>query len=314
MPMVSVVMPVRNGERFLRQAMASVRDQTVTDWELIVVDDGSTDATPEILRAAAAGDSRVGVHRREGGGVGPALRMGCSLASAPLIARMDADDVCRPQRLERQLELLALHPRVAVVGAGVEYVDHLARPVKVAVPPVDDAGIRQRLEVETVFFHPTVVFRREAYEAVGGYRDVAVPAEDLDLWLRLAERHELANVPEPLLEYRLHADQQLVAGVGGAARAVLAVRASAASRRRGEEDPLDTVTTIDDRLVLRLGISAEELQREEVDTLLYVARKLDQAGAHATAAELRQRASRLSSGPAGGLRGVLRGIRRRADR
>lgn len=317
MPAVSVVLPVRDGERYIAQAIASVQGQTFPDWELVVVDDGSTDATPEVLRAAAEADGRVRVHRQERTGLGPALRLGCSVAAAALIARMDADDICRPERLERQLDLLARRPTVALVGAGVLYVDPLARPVKPAIPPADDDAIKQRLEVETVFFHPTVVFRRTAYEAVGGYRDVAVPAEDLDLWLRLAEHYELANVPEPLLDYRLHAGQQLVVGASRTARAVLAVRASAAARRRGQDDPLTGLDRLDDGALARLGVSARDLRREECAALLYAARKLEQAGDARTAADLRRHADRLCPDPTPRavrrLRAVVRRVRRSTD-
>lgn len=297
MPLVSVVLPVRDGESFLEEALESVREQTFSDWELVVIDDGSTDGTPGLLRSWAQRDARIRIHRQEGRGIGAALRLGCSLSSAPLIARMDADDVCRPERLQRQVELLERRPEVSLVGTGVRYVDSRGRPIKVALPPADDAGIRQRLEVETVFFHPTVVVRRAAYEAVSGYREVAVPAEDLDLWLRLAEQHRMANIPEPLLDYRLHAGQQLVAGVARSARAVLAVRASAAYRRRGDDDPLDDMTTVDEDAMSRLGISPRQQAREEVTALVYAARKLDQAGDHETAEELRARALRMVADP-----------------
>src|SRR5262245_62588772 len=106
-------MPVRNGERFLSEALESTLEQTLSELELIVVDDGSTDGTPEILERAAAGDTRIRVHRQQPGGLTVAINAGCSLAQAPLIARMDSDDVMLPERLERQADYLARHDRVA---------------------------------------------------------------------------------------------------------------------------------------------------------------------------------------------------------
>ena len=122
---VSVVMPVRDGERFLVEAVESVLEQTERDLELIVVDDGSTDSTPRLL--AGVSDPRLRVLTQEPRGLAPALNVGCSEASAPVIARMDADDVALPDRLERQLAFLDAEPEVALLGGGIVLVDEQGR-------------------------------------------------------------------------------------------------------------------------------------------------------------------------------------------
>ena len=122
-PRVSVVMPVRDGERFLREALGSILAQTLEDVELVVVDDGSSDSTPAILEESAGRDGRVRVHRQEPGGLTAALNAGCALAQAALIARMDGDDVMLRDRLERQAAFLDDHPEVALLGGGIVLID-----------------------------------------------------------------------------------------------------------------------------------------------------------------------------------------------
>ena len=117
-PPISVVMPVNNGQAFLDEAVGSIRAQTFQDFELIIVDDGSRDATPEILRSHAVADRRIRIVTQPQTGVVAALNNGIAASAGPYLARMDADDVAKPDRLARQLEILARHPNVAAVGSG----------------------------------------------------------------------------------------------------------------------------------------------------------------------------------------------------
>jgi glycosyltransferase involved in cell wall biosynthesis len=199
-PRVSVVLPVRDGARFLRPALYSVLAQTLDDFELLVVDDGSTDETPEIL--AAVGDERLRVLRQEPAGLVAALRRGLAEARAPYLARMDADDVSLPRRLERQLAALA--DGVGLVGCGVERIDEAGRVLGSHVLPPDDAALRRRLLLRNPFAHGSVVVRREALERAGGYRADYGANEDYDLWRRIARDWKLAAVPEILYRYREH--------------------------------------------------------------------------------------------------------------
>jgi len=136
--------------------------------------------------------------------------------------------------------------------------------------------------------------RRDAYEAVGGYRSIAVPCEDLDLWLRLAERYQLANLTEPLLRYRLHPRQVSSRDAEATAAAVLAVRAAARWRAAGRPDPLDGRDRLDEALLTRLGVSAADVARERAAVLSYAAVKMGQAGCADAAADHWRRALRVA--------------------
>jgi glycosyltransferase involved in cell wall biosynthesis len=199
---VSVVLPVRDGERFVREAVESVLAQTYADLELIVVDDGSADATPEILRGFR--DDRLRVLRQEPAGLVAALRRGVAEARAPLVARMDADDVSEPTRLERQVELLERRPRVGMVAAWTAVIDEEGRELRREVLPPAHEDLARRLLLRNPFQHGSVVVRRDALEAAGGYRDDYGANEDYDLWRRLARSWELACVPGVLYRYRVH--------------------------------------------------------------------------------------------------------------
>lgn len=235
-PLVSVVMPARDAERFLPEALASVRDQTLGDFELIAVDDGSRDCTREILERAAREDPRVRVVDGGGGPVA-ALNAGCWLARGHYLARMDADDVCHPQRLARQVRFLEAHPEVVAAGGAIELVDSAGRPLQVFALPARDAAIRRRLLSRNALAHPAVTMRTAAWRRTGGYRERFYPADDYDLWLRMAELGALANLRAVVLRYRLHPGQTSLALLEQQALGALAARLSAAHRRDGRAEP-----------------------------------------------------------------------------
>ncbi|HEY7746404.1 MAG TPA: glycosyltransferase [Desulfuromonadales bacterium] len=207
-PAVSILMPVRNEERCLPVALDSLFRQTYIDWELVAVDDGSTDATPALLAEAARRDPRVRNIPRPAEGLVPALNAGLAACRAPLVARMDGDDVSHPRRLERQVAHLAAHPGIGLVATAVR---HFPRPQlqggMLAYEAwqnglVDHAAILCNLFVESPFAHPSVLFRRDVVERAGGYRQMGWP-EDYDLWLRLArDGVRFARLPEILLFWR----------------------------------------------------------------------------------------------------------------
>jgi len=258
-PRVSVVMPVRNGAAYLDEAVGSVLSQTLDDLELIVVDDGSTDDTPAILERLARSDGRVRVLRTDALGLTPALNTGWRAASADYVARLDADDVALPTRLAKQAAFLDTHPRVGVVGSAYVPLSHTGERLGIVRYPGDDATLRVDLRRYNCLPHPTVMVRRAALEEAGGYR--LDQAEDYDLWLRISERWELANLEEPLLLYRHHAGQFSVGKLERQTLGAVAVRAAAAARAQGRPDPLDGVVTLDESLLPRLGVRAEDLAR-----------------------------------------------------
>jgi glycosyltransferase involved in cell wall biosynthesis len=200
-PAVSVLMAVHNGAAWVGDAVASVLGQTAGDLELIVIDDGSTDATPEVL--ASLRDARLHVERHSRAGLTVALNRALQSARAPLAARLDADDLALPERLARQRAFLEAHPGVGLLGTGAREVDPAGRQVAVVRPPTDDAAIRRALIRANPFVHSSVMMRRTVLDRVGGY-DPALPvAQDYDLWMRMARVTDMANLPEALVIRRL---------------------------------------------------------------------------------------------------------------
>ena len=200
-PAVSVLMGVHDGEPWVREAIASVLAQTAPDLELIVVDDGSTDGTPATL--AAIRDPRLVVVRQARQGLTRALNRALRLARAPLLARLDADDLALPERLARQREFLDAHPEVGLLGTAAREVDAAGREVGVVVPPADDAGIRHALIRGNPFVHSSVMLRRRVLDEGQGYDERLTVAQDYDLWMRLSRVTRLANLAEPLVVRRL---------------------------------------------------------------------------------------------------------------
>ena len=201
-PSVSVLLPVHDGERFLREALDSVLGQTLPGLGVLVVDDGSVDGTAALL--ASYRDEGLRVVRQEHAGLVAALRLAVRETRAALLARMDADDVSLPQRLERQVGFLEANPRVGLVGCGVEVIDESGRVESTILLPPSDEELRRRLLLRNPFTHGSVVVRREALEEGGGYRPGHGANEDYDLWRRIARRWELAALPEVLYRYRRH--------------------------------------------------------------------------------------------------------------
>lgn len=204
-PHITVLMPVRDGARWLPAAVDSVLDQSCRELELVVVDDGSTDDTAAILAAYSSREARVRVLRSEASGLVAALNRGLEAARAPLVARLDADDVTLPQRLARQAALMREDPRLELLGAWAEIIDAEGRPSGRMRRPIEPEALRHTLRVENPFIHSTVMFRTETVRRLGGYRAAFTAAEDYDLWLRIAEVGDVANLGECLIRYRRHA-------------------------------------------------------------------------------------------------------------
>ena len=200
-PAVSVVMAVYNGEPWVKEAIDSILGQTLTDLEFVVVDDGSTDGTVPIAQARR--DGRLRVVRQARGGQTAALNRGLRAARAPLLARLDADDVALPDRLERQVAFLHAHPEIGLLGTGCHEIAPSGAVVRTLTPPPDDLAIRRRLIRANPFIHSSVMFRRSAVEAAGSYDETFAVAQDYDLWLRMSGVTRLANLPEPLVLRRL---------------------------------------------------------------------------------------------------------------
>ena len=206
-PQVSIVMPFRNAAATLPEALASVLAQTFRDWELLAVDDHSTDGSAEVLREKAGGDPRVRLLSNEGppGVVGASITAGRA-ATTGWLARMDADDVSHPERLNRQWAMAGERPELDVIGCAVAIFsplgDGMVRHVDWVNTLMEPAQIANARFIENPMVHPSSLMRREAVEDAGGYRDVPW-AEDHDLYLRMLERGAVfAKTTETLLEWR----------------------------------------------------------------------------------------------------------------
>jgi len=204
-PRVSVLLPVWNGETFLAAALEGILRQTLSSFELIVIDDGSTDASAAIAENFARSDDRVRVLRRAHEGLSASLNAGMATVRGEYVARMDADDISVPHRLQKQVEYLDAHPACAAVGAWIEVIDEAGLPVgRKTFVKTHEEILAALLQGISAIAHPTVVMRRDVLRAAGGYDASRYPSDDLDLWFRLAERGELANLGEVLLRHRRH--------------------------------------------------------------------------------------------------------------
>jgi glycosyltransferase involved in cell wall biosynthesis len=211
-PLISVVMPVRNAERWLEPAIQSVRAQSLSDFELIVVDDGSSDSTPDLLKGLAATDGRIRINRQPPMGLVSALNRGLGLSQGSFIARLDGDDITMPQRLERQVGYLRSHPEVLLLGSWAIEIDEEGRHIGQRKSPVDHSTLADLLGRRgNPFIHSSIMFRAETVRQLGGYRPAFEGAEDYDLWLRIAEIGKVENLPEPLVAYRNRRSPNLAA-------------------------------------------------------------------------------------------------------
>ena len=201
-PIVSVVMPAYNVELYVEEAVRSILNQTFCDFEFIIVDDGSTDRTPEILRTFTDPRIRLLFNEKNEGNY-PARNRGCRLARGKYIAVMDADDVALPERLEKQVRFMEEYPEVLACGTAYR----LMGENRSIVEPTEWVEIRYILMSTFCMSHPTILFRADTMRQVGFYRTDSRYAEDYDLALRLARLGKIVNFPDILLERRRHQEQ-----------------------------------------------------------------------------------------------------------
>jgi glycosyltransferase involved in cell wall biosynthesis len=194
-------MPVHNGERYLAESIESILSQTCRNFEFIIIDDGSTDATSQIIRQYVD-DRIVVIWNRQRLGLSQCLNIGIERSHGEYVARMDGDDISLPERFDRQIQFLRSHPEVQVLGTAISFIDEYGNQIAPKTYPAQHIGIEWCLNFCSPLAHPTVMMTRRLLESCGGY--ASKYAEDYDLWLRASKLTTFANLPDALLLYRKH--------------------------------------------------------------------------------------------------------------
>lgn len=205
LPLISVIMPVYNTAEYLGDAVQSILEQTRTDFEFIIIDDGSTDGSEEIIDRYAKSDNRVRVIHQEKGGIVAALNKGLQVAKGRYVARMDSDDISLPERLAKQVALMESNSKIGVCGTACKLIGDSSG---ITMPKTKSEEIKSWLLFGPCMAHPTVMMRRDLIVEHNLYYDSNIKqAEDYDLWLRFSQHCEMVNISEPLLLYRVWAKQ-----------------------------------------------------------------------------------------------------------
>jgi glycosyltransferase involved in cell wall biosynthesis len=200
---VSIVSGVRNEQEHLERAIRSILQQSFQDWEWIIVDDASTDGTWSLLAEWAERDSRFKIIRSETGlGLSRALNRAVNVSGGKYVARMDADDLCHPMRLAKQLRYLDEHPEVGLVGSYNHVIDGEGRVIETWRFQHTPEEIYYTLQFQNCLCHSSVMFGRDLFLELEGYREDLSVAQDYDLWLRMSHRVAIYKIPEPLVDWR----------------------------------------------------------------------------------------------------------------
>lgn len=204
-PQITVLMPAYNAGKYIREAITSVLEQSFADFELLIVNDGSTDDTADIINSF--NDERIVVLSQENKGVAAALNNGLRHAQAPYIARFDADDVCYPYRLQVQYDFITSHPYYSIIGSGVDYTDVNGDLIFTWQPDaLSHNQIRQLSYRICPFIHSSVFYKRDTVLNAGGYNELAYTFEDHFLWAGILKHEKAFNLNQPLIKVRLNAE------------------------------------------------------------------------------------------------------------
>ncbi|WP_063650743.1 glycosyltransferase [Aliivibrio fischeri] len=200
---VSWVLPVYNAEKYLHKTIDSILRQTFINWELIIINDGSTDNSLEIIKSFK--DDRIKVVSRENKGLSKSLNEGVELALGEYIARIDSDDINEINRLELQVAFLDSNPDYILVASNVSYINEKGVEYRFSTLPSSHRAIKNKLKVDNCIFHPTVLVRKKALIKSGGYNnEIGCYWEDYHLWLKLIDFGKFYIIPDYLLKYRVH--------------------------------------------------------------------------------------------------------------
>ena len=202
---ISVILPVYNGVKYLNQAISSVLNQSFTDFEFIIINDGSTDESLKIIQSFK--DQRIVLINRENKGLIATLNEGVSLSKAKYIARIDADDIWSDQnKLSKQIDYISNHQDCVVLGTWAKVINQDGQQISDLKYPDKDKEIRSKILTKNCFIHPSVIFSKEAYLKADGFDNQEKYVEDYGLWLRMGKFGAFANIPEYLMSYRIHGE------------------------------------------------------------------------------------------------------------
>jgi glycosyltransferase involved in cell wall biosynthesis len=273
-PFVSVIMSVWNDAAFVGQAIDSILQQSFADFEFLIVDDHSSDGSAAVIAQHAAIDARIRVLPTGNKGRVAALNRLLREARGPLVALMDSDDLSAPERFSRQLAFLNAHPDHGAVSCDCDKIDSAG--IMLDRPPIDrpssHAGLVANFESGPLLNHNAVMMRRATLVQIGGYRAAFRHAEDYDLWLRLSEVAKLANLPETLVTYRIHARQVSTANLVEQTRNAALAWLAYCTRREGRSDPSARLTALPDLDGIDAAFgagSAAYVRRRIVERILY---------------------------------------------
>lgn len=213
-PRVSVILPVYNAEQFVAEAVLSILGQSFSDFELIAIDDGSTDRSAAILDSLAAKDARIIVLRQSNSGLIATLNRGCASARGQYLARMDADDVSLPERLRTQVQYLENHPEIGIVGTWFQDISAGGTAGRVWPLPAAPAVVQWFLMFGDCIAHPSIMARSGVFRELGYYNSDALHVEDYDLWIRACAVTKIANIRSVLLRYRFNAGSVSAQNIG----------------------------------------------------------------------------------------------------
>ena len=205
---VSILMCVFNDSGYLQDAINSVTQQTWKNFEFIIVDDGSDDNTPEILSTLSNYDNRIKIFRKQNSGLTASLNYGLRFCSAPLIARIDSDDLWSPEKLEVQMNFMQKHPSISLLGSSAYLIRENGRIISTKYYPSSNKALRNNLLKKKGHFpHSSVIIRKKILDILGGYDESFKKAQDYELWLRISSDFKISCIKKPLVSIRKHANQ-----------------------------------------------------------------------------------------------------------
>ena len=254
-------MPLRNAARYLDQALASLVAQTFRDFEIVAVENGSTDETWEILYAWAEREPRLRPVQLDRAHLAASLNHAAAIARAPFLARLDGDDIAHPHRFETQMTVMSAQPELGLLGSAVELIDARGRHLGFMSPPLRHRDICARQSTSSALVASSTVMRAEAFRRAGGYRDGLNISEDFCLWSRMTEHCTAANLPDVLIEYRIHSSSITARQPVRMAIASLCITAAVEARRIAEAEPYSSGTPNLRRALAILGMTRPAARR-----------------------------------------------------